>query len=128
MDKLKTLKKLEELRDLVNAQRGFRSKAEFLDWAARVEPLLSFNPLYQADFSVDMSMIHANLSSQTAGPFADQMRTTLIKAIQQIKHEIDIADEPQGIKLSSSTREYIHPDRMKELGKRRQAVSICANF
>ena len=115
MDNTKTLKKLEELRDIVENQRGFRSKREFLDWAAKVEPLLAFNPSYQADFSHDLSMIHANLSSQTAGPLADRMRTTLHKAIEQIKHGIDTADHTQGIKLSAPTKEYIHPARMKEL-------------
>ncbi len=115
MDKLKTLKKLEELRDLVDNQKGFRSKREFLDWASKVEPLLSFNASYQAEFSTDLSMIHANLSSQTAGPLADRMRTTLRKSIEQLRNEIDIAEQPQGIKLSTPTREYIHQDRMKEL-------------
>jgi hypothetical protein len=115
MDKAKTLKKLEELRDIVDNQRGFHSKREFLDWAATVEPLLAFNASYQADFSNDLSMIHANLSFQTAGPLADRIRTTLRKAVEQIKHEIDTADQPQGIKLSAPSREYIHQDRMKEL-------------
>jgi len=115
MNKLKTLKKLEELRDLIDNERGFRSKREFLDWAARVEPLLAFNPRYQIDFSVDLSMIHANLSSQTAGPLADRMRTTLRRAIGQIKDEIDVAGQPEAIKLSALTKEYIHQHRMKEL-------------
>jgi hypothetical protein len=43
------------------------------------------------------------------------MRTTLHKAIEQIKHGIDTADHTQGIKLSAPTKEYIHPARMKEL-------------
>ena len=117
MDKLKTLRKLEELRDLVNQERGFHSKADFLGWAARVEPLLAFNVLYQASFQVDLNMIHANLSSQTAEPLANRMRTTLLQAIEQLKHELNTADQLQGIKMSSSSKEYIHPERLKELGK-----------
>ena len=115
MDKLKTLRKLEDLRNIVDQQKGFNSKAEFLEWAARIEPLLAFNRSYQSRFAADLSMIHANLSSQTATPLADRMRTTLFQAIEQLKHEIDTADEPQPIKASNSAKEYIHPDRMKEL-------------
>lgn len=106
MDKHKTLKKNE---------KDFRSKDEFLDWGSKVEPLLSFNILYQDQFSADLNMIHANLSSRTAGPLANRMRTTLNKAIEQIKHEIDTATQPEAIKLMTSTKEYIHHDRIKEL-------------
>jgi hypothetical protein len=115
MDKLKTLRKLEDLRDLIDQQNGFRSRADFLNWAARVEPLLAFNLSYQTSFRIDLSMIHTYLSSQTGGPLADRMRTTLLQAIEQLKHEIDTADQPQAIKMSSPTKEYIHPDRMREL-------------
>jgi hypothetical protein len=115
MDKLKTLRKLEDLRDIVNQEKGFHSKHEFLGWCAKVEPLLAFNPSYQAQFSVDLKMIHANLSRQTAEPLADRMRTVLLQVIEQLKHEIDTADEPQAIKVSNSTKEYIHADRMEEL-------------
>jgi len=115
MDKLKTLTKLEKLRDLVDQERGFRSKPDFLDWAAKIEPLLSFNPSYQRQFSADLSMIHAPLSSQTAEPLANRMRTILRQAIEQLKHELEDADSSQGIKISESSKEYVHPDRLKEL-------------
>ena len=115
MDKLKTLRKLEDLRKLVDHQKGFRSKSDFLEWAAKVEPLLAFNQLYQRSFSYDLSMIHANLSSLTATPLADRMRTTLLQAIEQLKHEIDTTDELQPIKASTSTKDYVHTDRMEEL-------------
>ena len=117
MAKLKTLKKLEELQDLVNKQKGFHSKAEFLAWAARVEPLLEFNGMYQASFQADLNMIHANLSSQTAEPLANRMRTTLLQAIERLKHELDTADQPQAIKMSNTSKEYIHPERLKELSQ-----------
>ena len=115
MDILKTLRKLEGLRDQVNSKKGFRSKSEFLEWAAKVEPLLSFNVSYQIDFQTALSMIHLNLSSVTAGPLADQMRTTLLQAIEQLKHQMDTSEEPQGIKISTSSKEYVHPERLKEL-------------
>ena len=115
IDKLKTLRKLEELYDQVNDQKGFRSKNEFLAWAAKVEPLLSFNIPYKAQFSLDLKMIHANLSSQTAEPLANRMRTTLLQAIEQLKHELDMNDQFQGIKISSASKEYVHPERIKEL-------------
>jgi hypothetical protein len=115
MDKIKTLKKLEELNSLIDKEKGFRSKDEFLDWASKVEPLLAFNVPYQEQFSVDMSKIHANLSSQTAKPLANRMRTTLNKAIEQLRHEIDTYSQPEAIKLSTSQKDYIHQDRIKEL-------------
>jgi hypothetical protein len=115
MDKRKTLRKLEELRELVNHQKGFISKEDFLDWAARVEPLLSFNIAYQVQFRVDLNMIHSNLSSQTAEPLANRMRTTLLQAIEQLKHELDMSDQPQGIKITTTSKEYIHPERIREL-------------
>ncbi|MCE5194802.1 MAG: hypothetical protein LLF28_04995 [Nitrospiraceae bacterium] len=115
MDKRKTLKKLEQLHEQVNHQRRFKSKDDFLVWAAKVEPLLSFNVAYQDRFRVDLNMIHTNLSSQTAEPLANRMRTTLLQAIEQLKHELDTTDQPQGIKIATSSKEYIHPERIKEL-------------
>lgn len=115
MDKLKTLKKLEELKCLIDNKEDFRSKDDFLAWGAKVEPLLSFNISYQEQFSADLNIIHANLSSQTAAPLANRMRTTLNKAIEQIKHEIDTTTQPEAIKLTTSSKEYIHQDRIKEL-------------
>ena len=115
MDKHKTLRRLEELKALIDNKRGFRSKAEFLDWGSKVEPLLAFNRLYQEQFAADLNMIHANLSSQTAEPLANRMRTTLNKAIEQIKLEIDTTSQPEAIKLMTSQKDYIHQDRIKEL-------------
>jgi len=106
---------LEALQKIVNNQKGFKSKSAFLTWAAKVEPLLSFNTLYRNSFAEDLHMIHAPLSSVTAGPLADRMRTTLLQAIEQLKHERALSDEQPPIKLSNSTKNYVHPDRMKEL-------------
>jgi hypothetical protein len=120
MDMPNTLRKLEELWNFANQQKAFHSKSDFLMWAAKVEPLLAFNPSYQISFRVDLSTIHANLSSQTASPLADRMKTTLLQAINQLKYEIETVHDPQPIKTSISTKDYIHPERMEEL---RQVVS-----
>ncbi len=99
---------------MVDNNKGFKSKNDFLEWGAKVEPLLAFNGAYQRQFSDDLNMIHANLSAQTAGPLADRMRTTLNKAIEQLKHEIDTTGcQPEAIKLM--TKDYIHQTRIKEL-------------
>lgn len=111
----KTLEKLEELKGIIDNAKGFPSKKDFLDWGAKVEPLLSFNPAYQQQFAVDLNIIHANLSAQTAEPLADRMRTTLNKAIEQIRHEIDTSCQPEAIKLISTQQDYIHQARIKEL-------------
>ena len=110
-----TLGKLEELKTLIDNNKGFRSKTEFLDWGSSVEPLLAFNPAYQQQFAADLNMIHANLSAQTAEPLANRMRTTLNKAIEQIRHEIDTSSQPEAIKLITAQKDYIHQDRIKEL-------------
>ena len=110
-----TLRKLEELKALVDNKKGFRSKTEFLDWGSNVEPLLAFNPAYQQQFAADLNMIHANLSTQTAEPLANRMRTTLNKAIEQIRHETDKSTQPEAIKLMTAQKDYIHQDRIKEL-------------
>jgi len=110
-----TLGKLEELKTLIDNNKGFRSKTEFLDWGSSVEPLLAFNPAYQQQFAADLNMIHVNLSAQTAVPLANRMRTTLNKAIEQIRHEIDISSQPEAIKLITAQKDYIHQDRIKEL-------------
>ena len=115
MDKKKTLTELEALQKIANDQKGFPSKPAFLAWAAQVEPLLAFNPTYRNSFAEDLHMIHVPLSSLTAGPLADRMRTTLLQAIQQLKHERDLSNGQPPIKTPSSTKDYIHPDRMKEL-------------
>jgi hypothetical protein len=110
-----TLRKLQELKTVVDNKEGFRSKTEFLEWGSKVEPLLAFNPAYQRQFAADLNMIHANLSAQKAEPLANRMRTILNKAIEQIRHEIDISSAPEAIKLTTAQRDYIHQDRIKEL-------------
>lgn len=111
----KTLEKLEELKAIVDNEKGFRSKRDFLDWGAKVEPLLAFNSEYQQQFATDLNMIHANLSAQTAEPLADRMRTTLNRAIEQIRHEIDTSFQSEPIKLITTQQDYIHQSRIKEL-------------
>ncbi len=113
MDKRKTLLELEALQKIIDNQKGFKSKSAFLSWAAQVEPLLAFDPVYRDSFAEDLHMIHAPLSSVTAGPLADRMRTTLLQAIQELKHEIDLSEPPA--KRSDSLKDYIHPGRLKEL-------------
>jgi hypothetical protein len=115
MNKREILMELEALQKIVDNQRGFKSKSAFLAWAAKVEPLLAFNPLYQTSFAEDLHMIHAPLSSVTAGPLADRMRTMLLQAIQQLKHEMEQSDGQRSARPSSSAKDYIHPDRLKEL-------------
>jgi hypothetical protein len=116
-DFVETLEKLKELKAIIDNEKGFRSKKEFLDWGSRVEPLLAFNPSYQEQFASALSMIHANLSSQTATPLANRMRTTLSKAVEQLKHETekDTTNQPEAIKLMTVHKSYIHPDRIKQL-------------
>ena len=121
-----TLRKLEELKTAIDNTKGFRSKTEFLDWGSSVEPLLAFNPAYQQQFAADLNMIHANLSAQTAEPLANRMRTTLNKAIEQIRHEIDTSSQPEAIKLMTEQREYIHKDRIEELrGISSDQLDLC---
>lgn len=115
MNKIKTIEKLEELKAIIDNEKGFRSKKDFLDWGSKVEPLLAFNRSYQEQFASDLSMIHANLSSQTATPLANRMRTTLSKAVEQLRHEIDTSNQPDAIKLMPPQKNYIHQDRIKEL-------------
>jgi hypothetical protein len=110
-----TLEKLEKLKAIIDNAKGFRSKKDFLDWGSKVEPLLAFNPEYKRQFATDLNMIHANLSAQTAKPLANRMRTTLNKAIEQIRHEIDTLCQPEAIKLITTQKDYIHQDRIKEL-------------
>lgn len=114
MDKIKTLEKLETLKALVDEGKGFRSKNEFLDWGSKIEPLLGFNKTHQMQFAADLNMIHANLSSQTAAPLADRIRTTLNKGIEQLKHEIDTNDEQNKI-IPIIIKDYVNQDRIKEL-------------
>lgn len=115
MDELKTLGKLEKLYDQINERSGFRTKAEFLNWGAKIEPLLGFNDRYQTQFEYDLELIHLDSSSQMAEPLANRMRTTLLQAIEQLKHQIDSDDKPEGYEPVDSSKEYIHPDRMKDL-------------
>ena len=77
--KLNLLEKLIALRTEERGENGFHTKPEFLDWGARVEPLLSFDPVYQAQFSKALHVLHAPLSSMTTTPLAETMKTTLTR-------------------------------------------------
>ena len=91
------LKKLIALRTEEKVENGFHTKPEFLNWGARVEPLLSFDPAYQEQFGKSLHMIHAPLSSMTVVPLADVMKTVLTKAIEKLKYEADLMEDKKAL-------------------------------
>ncbi len=115
MDKRKTLGKLEELRAWKELERGFPDKRTCLSWAAKVEPLLSFNLGYQLNFSLKLQVLHRNVSSDTAGSALDEMITLLEMGIEQLKHELGSEVPAHPVKLSSPMGDYVHQDRINAL-------------
>lgn len=115
MDKRRILEKLQELRARDELEKGFPNKRTCLSWAAKVEPLLIFNPLYQADFAQQLQTLHRNVSSYTAEPAFEEMVTTLEKAIEQLKHELETETPVEPLKLLSPMGDYVHQDRINAL-------------
>jgi len=115
MDKRRTLDKLEELRGAPELEKGFPDKRSCLSWAAKAEPLLDFNLAYKVNFSMKLQILHRNVSSYTAGPALEEMKTILEMGIEQLKHELESEAPAEHVKLSSSTGDYVHQDRISEL-------------
>lgn len=115
MDKRKTLEKLQELRAWEELKNGFPDKRACLSWAAKVEPLLSFNFAYKLNFSMKLQMLHRNVSSYTAEPALDEMITVLEMGIEQLRHELESEAPAYPIKLSSPMGDYVHQDRIDAL-------------
>jgi len=112
MSKRNTLEKLEALRGIPEVDSGFSNKRACLSWAAKVEPLLNFNRLYKAEFSVSLSMLNSGFSPEN---HMNELITTLEKGIEQLKHELESEAPPDPIKLTSPMGDYVHQDRIKEL-------------
>lgn len=115
MDKRKTLEKLQELRARKELENGFPDKRACLSWAAKVEPLLSFNLAYQFNFSLKLQILHRDVTSYTAGPALDEMITVLEMGIEQLKHELASEAPVHPVKLSSPMGDYVHQDRINAL-------------
>lgn len=112
MSKRNTLEKLEALRGLPEVNNGFPDKRSCLSWAAKVEPLLSFNRSYEIEFSVSLLMLSNNISPENK---MNELITTLEKSIEQLKHEIENDAPIEPVKLSSPMGDYVHQNRIKEL-------------
>lgn len=115
MDKRKTLEKLQDLRAWKELEHGFPDKRSCLSWAARVEPLLSFNLAYKMNFSLNLQILHRNLSTHTAEPTLQEMITILEMGVEQLKHDLESEAPIAPLKLSSPMGDYVHQSRIKEL-------------
>jgi len=115
MTKRKILEKLEALRGIPELEEGFPDKRSCLSWAAKVEPLLSFNRLYKIQFSVSLSMLHSGISANSAENALNELITTLEMAIEQLKHELESEAPAEPVKLSSPMGDYVHQNRINEL-------------
>lgn len=80
MSKRNTLEKLEALRGIPELDSGFPDKRSCFSWAAKVEPLLSFNRQYKIEFSVSLSMLQSGMSPEN---HMNELITTLEKGIEQ---------------------------------------------
>lgn len=132
VDKWKTLEKLQELRAIEELKNGFPDKRACLSWAAKVEPLLSFNIGYKVNFSLKLQILHRDVSVYTAEPTLEEMVTILEMGIEQLKHEMDSGSEAEPVKLGSPMGDYVHQSRVKEmdaLGKAKfdltKLVQLC---
>ena len=112
MSKRNTLEKLEALRRTPELDSGFPSTRACLSWAAKVEPLLSFNRMYKIEFSVSLSMLHRGMSPDKN---LNELITTLEKGIEQLKHELESESPADPVKLTSPMGDYVHQDRINEL-------------
>lgn len=112
MDKRRTLEKLQDLRAWEELKSGFPNKRACLSWAAKVEPLLSFNIAYKLNFSTKLQVLHRNVSSYTAEPALDEMITVLEMSIEQLRHELESEAPAHPVKLSSPMGDYVHQDRI----------------
>ena len=115
MDKRKTLDKLQELRAWKELEQGFPDQRACLSWAAKVEPLLSFNLSYKFNFSLKLQILHRNVTVDTSGPALLEMITILEMGIEQLKHELDSEVSIAPVKLGSPMGDYVHQSRINEL-------------
>lgn len=115
IDKRKTLDKLQELRAWKELEQGFPDKRACLSWAAKVEPLLSFNLSYKVKFSLKLQILHRHISVDAAGRALLEMVTILEMGIEQLKHELESEASIAPVKLGSPMGDYVHQSRIKEL-------------
>ena len=116
IDNRKTLNKLQELRAWKELELGFPDKRACFSWAAKVEPLLSFNLSYRFNFSTKLQILHKDVSVYTAGPALEEMVTILEMGIEQLKHELESEVSIAPVKLGGTMGDYVHESRINELG------------
>jgi len=115
IDKTKTLNKLQELRDVKELAHGFPDNRACLSWAARVEPLLSFNLVYKFNFGSKLQKLHQNVSTDISESTFQEMVTILEMGIEKLKHELESEAPIANIKLGNPMGDYVHQSRIKEL-------------
>jgi hypothetical protein len=93
MTREQRLARLKELLkpDILNV---FHSRAELVDWQARVAPLLNFNDLYYSNFvaAADVAT-HPNLSSYTINPMLARLDMLMRQAITELEHDLTRTEE-----------------------------------
>ncbi len=113
--KRKTLVKLRNLNAAPELEAGFPDQRSCLDWAAKVEPLLDFDPIYKANFAFKLQLLSRNVSSFTAEPAFNEMLTILQQAIHKLEHEIESEDDSPITKLADTKNDYVSEHRIDML-------------
>jgi len=103
MEKKDLLKKLEDLYNIRELKKGFKSKEELIGWSNKVAPLLKRIDLeLYYNFIQNSHKFNLQLSSFTLEPAFNAMKSQLEMAIEEIKIQVEKGlDEDEIINLKS---------------------------
>jgi hypothetical protein len=88
--RLAALKKLRK----PNILEAFSTRDEFVDWQARVAPLLNFNSLYHSNFVAAADIAeHPSLSSSTINPSLARLDVLMKQAITELEHNLTVVEK-----------------------------------
>src|SRR5438128_1592448 len=106
MTRKERLTALKELRK-PNILEAFSTREEFVDWQARVAPLLNFNSLYHSNFvaAADIAA-HPNLSSYTINPSLARLDMLMKQPITELEHDLSGAEQTKVPPRDSSELDF----------------------
>ncbi|MDD5129721.1 MAG: hypothetical protein PHS66_01520 [Candidatus Omnitrophica bacterium] len=87
------LKKLQDLYNIEEVEKGFPSQQACIDWSNKVAPLLKFNEQYYYNFIQNAHKINLPLSSYTLKPAFNIMKSQVQMAIEELKLEKESGKE-----------------------------------
>lgn len=130
MEKKLLFKKLTDLFELEELNKGFKSQDAAISWSNKVAPLLKFiNPQYYSNFIHNSHKLNLNLSNYTTIPTLKIMKSQIEMAIEELKLRIELEEGlPDEMYFQESSQLDIQKNISRIIRQSNTSLWICDGY